>query len=249
MFIRTIENLEQMGRIKYPADETFRSARFITSADKMGFSYNENKVSKDISLPVWLKHHWEANFIVAGSGKVTDLTRDTEWVLTPGTLYVVGPNDRHQLELSAGECHISVFYPPLSGNERFDSDGSYEPSGPIPKTDRRMFVRHLDQLRHDEREVQSNAGKGRSVSLLSQADQIGFELEYIELSPDFKADRQNGPNWSTYHIFAGKGKITDGAGKIYDLSLSVAINIGPNERYHIFAEHELTLLKISSAKA
>ncbi len=38
MFIRTLEELEKLGRIKFPADESFRSARFLTAADAMGRS-------------------------------------------------------------------------------------------------------------------------------------------------------------------------------------------------------------------
>ena len=33
----------------------------------MGFSYNENRVKQGTDLVVWLKHHWEANYIISGS--------------------------------------------------------------------------------------------------------------------------------------------------------------------------------------
>ena len=46
MFVRTLDDLEKLGRIKFPADASFRSARFLTAADGMGFSYNENKVGR-----------------------------------------------------------------------------------------------------------------------------------------------------------------------------------------------------------
>ena len=32
MFVRTMTDLERLGRIRFPADESFRSARFITAA-------------------------------------------------------------------------------------------------------------------------------------------------------------------------------------------------------------------------
>ena len=125
MFIRTLDELEKLGRIKFPADGSFRSARFLTAADGMGFSYNENKVKKGFDLKIWLKHHWEANYIVSGRGEVTDLTSGEKWPLEAGVLYVVGPNDRHRLHLTEDECHVSIFCPPLTGDERFDEDGSY----------------------------------------------------------------------------------------------------------------------------
>jgi hypothetical protein len=45
VFIRTLDELEKLGRIRWPlANDTFRSARFLTAADRMGYSYNENGV-------------------------------------------------------------------------------------------------------------------------------------------------------------------------------------------------------------
>jgi len=45
IFIRTLDELEQLGRIKSPlVNDAFRSARFLTSAAGMGYSYNENPV-------------------------------------------------------------------------------------------------------------------------------------------------------------------------------------------------------------
>jgi len=42
IFIRTLDELEKLGRIKSPlVNDAFRSARFLTAADRMGYSYNE----------------------------------------------------------------------------------------------------------------------------------------------------------------------------------------------------------------
>lgn len=48
---------------------------------------------------------------------------------------------RHRLHLTEDEHHVSIFCPPLEGDGRFDNGGSQEASGPIEKTDRRMFVK------------------------------------------------------------------------------------------------------------
>jgi hypothetical protein len=69
MFIRTLEELEKLGRIKFPVDGAFRSARFLTATDRMGYTYNENRVKKGADIVVWLKHHWEANYIISGKAK------------------------------------------------------------------------------------------------------------------------------------------------------------------------------------
>jgi L-ectoine synthase len=83
--------------VKSLVNDTFRSARFLTAADGMGFSYNDNHVAKGSGATLRLKHHWEANYIVAGRGEVTDLTSGEKWALEPGVLYLVGPNDRHRV--------------------------------------------------------------------------------------------------------------------------------------------------------
>lgn len=46
MFIRTLKELEQLGRIKSLVNNTTRSSRFLLAADGMGFSYNDNRVTK-----------------------------------------------------------------------------------------------------------------------------------------------------------------------------------------------------------
>ena len=75
IFIRMLDELEKLGRIRSPlANDAFRSARFLTAADGMGYSYNENRVKKGTDAVVWLKHHWEANYIIAGTGEVTGAT-------------------------------------------------------------------------------------------------------------------------------------------------------------------------------
>ena len=58
MFIRTLDELVAAGRIKSLVNDTTRSARFLTRADGMGFSYNENRVSKGLDAILWYKHHW-----------------------------------------------------------------------------------------------------------------------------------------------------------------------------------------------
>ena len=75
------------------------------------------------------------------------MTSEQEWVLVSGDLYQVGPNDRHLYEVLEDEHHLSIFYPSLRGDETHDEDGAYSASGPVPVTEQRMFVRHIEQMR------------------------------------------------------------------------------------------------------
>jgi L-ectoine synthase len=45
---------------------------------------------------------------------------------------MVGPEDRHVVRAETDLRLISVFNPPLRGDENHDADGSYPPTGPIP---------------------------------------------------------------------------------------------------------------------
>ena len=65
MFVHTLEGLQVAGMIKLLVNNTTRSARFLTAADGMGFSYNDNRVDKGSDAMLWYKHHWEANYIIS----------------------------------------------------------------------------------------------------------------------------------------------------------------------------------------
>ena len=132
MFIRTLEEVEAAGRVKVLVSDTTRSARFLTAADGMGFSYHLNQVDAGSVANLWYKHHWEANHILSGTGMVEDLTSRESWKLEPGMLYNVGPKDRHRVTAHTDIHLLSVFCPPLQGDEQHDADGALEPSGPVP---------------------------------------------------------------------------------------------------------------------
>ena len=247
MFIRTLDELEKLGRIKFPADGSFRSARFLTAADGMGFSYNENRVKKGFDLKIWLKHHWEANYIVSGRGEVTDLTSGEKWPLEAGVLYVVGPNDRHRLHLTEDECHVSIFCPPLTGDERFDEDGSYEASGPIEETDRRMFVKRVDEMRAAGKEMVAANGQVRTIRMLTKADGVGFGLSDVHLAEGAEAILWNKHHWQANHIVSGSGEVTNmNTCQTWELGPGMAYNVGPKDRHRVRAHADIHLLSVFS---
>ncbi|MEM1199932.1 MAG: ectoine synthase [Pseudomonadota bacterium] len=233
MLIRTLQDLEPLGNIRYPAGNAFRSARFLTAQDGFGFSYNENKISKTQDLTVWLKHHWEANYILDGSGEVTDLTSGEHWPLRPGTLYVVGPNDRHRLQLSAGECHLSIFHPALRGDEAFDEDGAYEASGPIPKTDRRMFV---------NRDGENRRIQATPLPLLTATDEVGFTLDDLQLGSGAECTLAPG---AAAHIISGTGEAS-AAGRRAPVGPSTLVAAEAGETVSLSAQHPLHLVQIKA---
>jgi len=247
MFIRTLEGLEAAGMIKLLVSDTTRSARFLTAADGMGFSYNDNRVDKGSNATLWYRHHWEANYIASGRGELTDLTSGERWILEPGVLYVVGPNDRHRFRVTEDEHHVSVFCPPLRGDERHNQDGAYEASGPGPKTDRRMFVKRADEMRAAGKEMVVANGRARTIRMLTQADDVGFGLSDVHLDAGAEAVLWYKHHWEANHILAGSGEVTDlTTGESWKLAPGIAYNVGPRDRHRLGATTDLHLLSIFS---
>ena len=114
MFIRTLDALAAAGMVKTVAGGT-HSGRYLTAADGMGFSYNDNRIAAGSDMTLWYKHHWEANFILSGGGTVTDLSSGQSWPLEAGVLFVVGPHDRHRLAMTDGHAPGQRLLPAAPG--------------------------------------------------------------------------------------------------------------------------------------
>jgi len=247
MFIRSFEDRQAAGMVKSLVNGTTQSARFLTAADGLGFSYNENRIGNGSDINLWYKHHWEANYIVAGKGEVTDLTSGQKWTLEPGVLYVVGPNDRHRFHIAGAERHVSVFCPALRGDERHDADGAYAASGPVPKTSQRMFVKRADEMRAAGKELVVANGKARSIRMLTQADAVGFSLSDVHLDAGAEAVLWYKHHWEANHILAGTCEVTDLAtSRVHRLTSGMAYCVGPKDRHKLRAVTDVHLLSIFS---
>ena len=132
MFVKRVGEMRANGEEMVVANGGARTVRALTAADGMGFSLSEVGIFTGAAVNLWYKHHWEANYILSGSGRVEDLGTGEVWPLEPGSLYNVGPKDRHRVTAEAALHLVSVFCPPLRGDEQHDADGVLAPSGPVP---------------------------------------------------------------------------------------------------------------------
>jgi L-ectoine synthase len=132
MFVRTLDDVRAAGLEVVIAGGSARTARFLTARDGVGFAFSDVQQGAGGEAHLWYKHHWEANYILEGVGEVEEVATGRRWRLEPGTIYVVGPEDRHIVRAETDLRLISVFNPPLEGDENHDADGSYPPTGPIP---------------------------------------------------------------------------------------------------------------------
>jgi L-ectoine synthase len=132
MFVRTLADVRASGHEVVIAGGSARTARFLTATDGVGFTFSDVSQGAGGEARLWYKNHWEANYILEGVGELEEVATGQKWRLEPGTIYVVGPDDRHIVRADTDLRLISVFNPPLGGDENHDADGSYPPTGPIP---------------------------------------------------------------------------------------------------------------------
>ena len=245
MFVRTLDDVKAAGRLLSLIDDTTRSARFLTAADGLGFSYHMNYVDAGSVAHLWYKHHWEANYIVSGTGRLKDLTTGETWEFGPGTLYNVGPNDRHIFECVTDEHHVSVFCPPLTGEEVHDADGAYSPSGPIPETDRRMFVLRADEMRAAGKEMIVANGQGKTMRMLTAADKMGFSFSDVHFDAGRTAHLWYKHHWEANHILSGTAKVEDvNTGESWTLEPGMIYCVGPKDRHRLSAVTDIHLLSV-----
>lgn len=245
MFVRTWADVEAAGRVKELSKLDTRSGRYLTAADGMGFSYHVNRVGAGSEAHLWYKHHWEANYIISGRGRLTDKTTGETWPLEPGTLYVVGPNDRHIFAVTETEQHASIFCPALRGDEGHDADGAYEASGPIAPTERRMFVRRSDEMRAAGGEMVVANGNARTLRMLTASDGVGFSFSDVHFDAGASAELWYRHHWEANHILSGSGVVEDlTTGERWDLEPGTLYNVGPKDRHRVSAHSDLHYLSV-----
>ena len=124
MNIRSIKEIEGTDR-----DVSFkegRSLRVLLEKDGLGFSLHKTMIPKGAKGHWHYKHHQEACYCIKGSGIITNLDTKESFKINVDTTYILDNNDDHTFEALEDVVLISVFNPPVTGNEIHKEDGSYE---------------------------------------------------------------------------------------------------------------------------
>lgn len=126
MKIVRIDDLQNTDRdIRCPLG-AFQSLRVLLERDGMGFSLHKTVI------PIGGPHHWhykrhlEACYCIQGEGVITNLETGEKHHIEPDTIYVLDKHDDHTFEAFEDTVLISIFNPPVRGNEVHKEDGSYE---------------------------------------------------------------------------------------------------------------------------
>ena len=123
MIVKSIEDI--IGTKDDVAAGNWRSRRFVSAHDKLGFSVNDTVIKAGTKNFFWYKNHIEAVYIIEGEGEIEKLETGEVWGLKPGTIYVLDQNDKHELRTKTEMRMVCVFNPPLVGTEKHDEDGIY----------------------------------------------------------------------------------------------------------------------------
>tara|TARA_S200002703_G_scaffold91609_1_gene79079 strand:+ start:256 stop:636 length:381 start_codon:yes stop_codon:yes gene_type:complete len=124
MIVRTINKITNTDR--HVKGVGFESLRLILAKDRMGFSLHKTIIPKGDAHNWHYKHHLEACYCVSGYGILTNLETCEKHVIEPDTIYILNQHDNHTFQAFQDTVLISVFNPPVVGDEVHQKDGSYE---------------------------------------------------------------------------------------------------------------------------
>ena len=99
-----------------------QSRRLLLESDGMGFAFTETLLLAGTDIFIQYKNHLEACFCFEGEGEIED-TEGNKHPIVPGTLYALDKNDPHRLRAFTDLRLVSVFNPPLKGNEKHNLSG------------------------------------------------------------------------------------------------------------------------------
>jgi len=104
----------------------FTSARYLTQADKVGFTVTKTVVKAGGVYRWHYANHVEACLCVSGNAIVTDSEGKQHW-LNEWDMYAPNDHKPHTFEALDGDCVlVCVFTPALKGNEVHNDRGQYE---------------------------------------------------------------------------------------------------------------------------
>lgn len=101
-----------------------KSVRMLVADDDMGFAVCHTTVHAGTESLLAYRNHLESCYCISGSGEIEDMAGKVHRI-EPGTIYVLPNHEQHYLraDADADMMLISVFNPPLRGDEKHDLDG------------------------------------------------------------------------------------------------------------------------------
>lgn len=122
--IEELKNTDREVEFQYGG---FISYRVLTKSDEMGFTVCKTIIPKCKPQYWHYPNHLESCYCIKGYGELVNLETGESFDIQPDTIYVLNKNERHTFEAKSEEVVlISVFNPPLNGNETHKDGEVYE---------------------------------------------------------------------------------------------------------------------------
>lgn len=102
------------------------SKRFVLKNDNMGFAMMQTNVKKGGPYLWHYTNHKECCYCISGYAILHDIEEDIKHIIKPGICYLVDNFQKHTFTAIEDTVLISVFNPPLSGDETHDLNGNYK---------------------------------------------------------------------------------------------------------------------------
>ena len=108
MIVRQLKELKQSGRFA-EKEGSWSSARYLLRDDGVGFTMTQTTVAAGRSMDMQYKNHVEANLIIEGTARLTELDTGRTHELQAGSMYTLDEHDRHRLEALTDLRIVCVF--------------------------------------------------------------------------------------------------------------------------------------------
>ena len=119
--MKTIDVKNILG-VQFNGGKSYRS---VIQKDGMGFAMMKTVVEKGGAYKWHYQNHQEACYCVSGIGTLEDLTTGEKHDIYEGVTYLVDNHQPHLFTAFTEVVLISVFNPPLRGDETHDKTGNY----------------------------------------------------------------------------------------------------------------------------
>jgi L-ectoine synthase len=101
------------------------SLRAVLMADNLGFAVMKTVIPKGGPYFWHYNRHKEVCYCISGKGVLTDYWSGEQFIIKPDVMYIQDKNEEHTFEALEDTVLISIFNPPLIGNEKHDANGNY----------------------------------------------------------------------------------------------------------------------------
>jgi L-ectoine synthase len=115
--------VEDVNGVKFTGGTSYRT---VLKSDNLGFAMMETRIDKGGAYRWHYKNHKEACMCISGKGFLKDLVTDEVSEIAPGVTYLVDNHQPHEFTAITDVILVSVFNPPLTGDESHDENGNYK---------------------------------------------------------------------------------------------------------------------------